>query len=707
VDQEAQSGPSLDSASDRDETVGVSSPQELLTGLQNGTIKPTWDNRKQLVALIGGWYADPGAGRIDALRGLGEWQLGRAYAWTEYELSDALWQACLTQGLNDLAYPLLVDAQASGHGWSKYFTSREKSVARQEAILTHFRGRALEFVLDSLFAHGTPSGVGQAEVLCSFLCRAGQPGLAFRICDEVVDFVRSLSADCPMRPVKWAAADRSDLSAMDILVGRLTSPEDNVKARAAFQLSRLSHECDEPADVIGKIIEDMRANDVEWLRYPHMLALHLIAEESPQDIAPHSSELREMWSEATILGRFLFDALCQLSGLPGQRIGPELERPELATVQATPEWFAQIMDNYRVLHQLPEDRHLLRAGVLARAFVYARNLGLDEDRILSLEGPTSRFSDFSQGTRCPADNMLGAILRTSYLRALAEVPRDVAPRDDDILFWALRTCPFDRSMARIDAGPRPDGMPEDSGPADTPASEVTTVQMPNWDQVLRLGGLQGQVLLGCNLNMWHGNASEETRVFAFMYETSGGALPSAGEVFHAIDGIIAVSGVTDMAELDRAGELGLLHALAPPLLLGDLSIVPVVGRMGLFSRRWFPVPSMFPPIVVLPGKRLMEELGICVFDGRLRYQGQAGEAVGTGFYWQDGMPSHIQAVHNVSAGFILQFGEEPVNRLLDRAGLRLGWVRRSERRFTKSLSDDKPQAETEFVLHGISAIILP
>jgi hypothetical protein len=609
--------------------------------------------------------------------------------------------------LGDLAYPLLVDAQASGYGWSTYFTSREKSVARQEAILRHFRGRAIEFVLDSLFSQGAPFGIWQTEVLCGFLCQAGQTELAFRICDEAVDFVRSLSADCPMPPVQWVAPPPAGPPVLELLIGRLTSPEDIVKARSAVQLSHLVGESRQPADLIGKIVADMRAQDIEWSRYPHMLALHRVAEEAPEAVAPHIPELREMWSEATILGRFLFDTLCRLLGQRSQMLGRQLERPETGVVETTPEWFTQIVDNYRVLYQLPDNRRTLQGVVLGRTFAHARDLGVGQDNILSLEGPTSHFSDFSRGTRCPADNQLGAILRTSYLKALAEVPCDVEPRGDGILFWALQACPFDRSMARIEMEPLPDWIPGDLGSGDSPAENVARVEMPNWDQVLRMPGPGGKVVLGCDLNVWRGNTSEETRVFAFMYETAGGALPGAGEVFHAMNQIIAVPGTTDVAELDRVGDLALLHRIELPMRFGHLRVFPIVGQMGLFTRRWFPIPSMFRPMVVLPAEELTEVLGHGVFDGRVRYRDRTGKEKGLGFYWQDGTPSRLHEVHNLSAGFVLQFDEGPVVALLGQTRLRLGWVRRTERRFTKSMRDDKPQAETEFAFHGVSATVLP
>ena len=171
--------------------------------------------------------------------------------------------------------------------------------------------------------------------------------------------------------------------------------------------------------------------------------------------------------------------------------------------------------------------------------------------------------------------------------------------------------------------------------------EVERVEMPNWDQVLRIHGPGGRVILGCDLNVWRGNTSEETRVFAFMYETDGGALPGAGEVFHAMNQIIAVSGTTEVAELDRVGELALLHHIGFPMRFGHLRVFPIVGHMGLFTRRWFPIPSMFRPIVVLPAEDLTELLGHGVFDGRIRYRDPTGQETGVGFYWQDGMPSRL------------------------------------------------------------------
>jgi len=705
--KEAQSSLPADRSLENHGVVDVSGPEQLLIALQNGTIRPSWDNREQLAALVRGWYSRPGASNTEALCGLARWQLGRAHHGSEYELSDAFWQACLTQGLNDLAYPLLVDAQASGHGWSTYFTSKEKSVARQEAILQHFRGRAIEFVLDSLFSQGAPFGIWQTEVLCGFLCQAGQTELAFRICDEVVDFVRSLSADCPMPPVPWVAPPPAGRPVLELLIGRLTSPEDIVKARSAIQLSHLVGESRQPADLIGKIVADMRAHDIEWLRYPHMLALHLVAEEEPGAVTPCIPELREVWSQATILGRFLFDTLCRLSGQQGQMLGQQHERPETATVQTAPEWFTQIVDNYRVLYQLPDKDQVIRAAVLARMFAHARDLGVNQDNILSLEGPISYFSDFSQGTQCPADNTLGAILRTSYLKALAEVPRDVEPRDDSILFWALKACPFDRSMARIKVEPLPIWIPADSGSGGSLSNEVASVELPNWEQILRMPGPGGMTVLGCDLNVWRGNASEETRVYAFMYETAGGALPNADEIFHALNKTVVVSGTTDMAEFDKVGNLTLLDHIKLPLRFSHLRVFPIVGQMGLFTRRWFPIPSMFRPVVVLPAEELTELLGQGVFDSRVRYRDRTGKETGFGFYWQDGIPSRLHGVHNLSAGFVLQFDEGPLHALLGQAHLRLGWVRRTERRFTNSLGDDKPRTEIEFALHGVSVIVLP
>ena len=708
ADEEMGNGPSTNRTSNGRQTVDFPDAEQLLVALQNGTLRQTWDNREQLAALVTGWYSRPGANSIEALRGLAAWQLERrAHAGIEYELSDALWQACLRQGLNELAYPLLVDAQASGHGWSTYFTSKEKSVARQEAILHHFGGRALDFVLDSLSAYGTRWGIWQTEVLCRFLCRAGHAELAFSICDEVVAFVRGLSADCPMPPTQWVAPAGADRHVADLLISRLTSPEDIGKASSAVQLSRLVSGPGQSAELLGRIVADMRDHSIEWTRYPHMLALHLVAEETPEAVAPHIPELREMWSEATILGRFLFDTLCRLSGQQGQALGPQLERPETRMVQIAPEWFAQIVDNYRVAYQLHGKGQAIEAAVLARTYAHARGLGLDQDNILTLEGPTTYFSSFSQGAQCPADNALGAILRTAYLRALAELPRDIVRRDEDILFWALKACPFDRSLARIEVAPPPDWIPGDPSSRGPLAGETAAAEMPNWDQVLRMPGLGGVVVLGCDQNTWRGNASEESRVYAFMYKAAGGALPNAGEVFDAIDKILVVSGTTDTAELDKVGETALLDDIELPMRFGNLSIVPLVGRMGVFSRRWFPIPSMFHPVVILPEEHLVEVLGDCMFDGRVRYRAQTGRETGTGFYWQDGIPSRLHGVHNVSGGFVLQFDQGPVSTLLGQAGLRLGWARRTERRFTKDLRDDSPRTETEFALHGVSSIVLP
>lgn len=672
-------------------------PAALFEMVESNSATRGLGRSERVAARIAQWFGTgAGPAERDLLRQVAQAWLDRGNDY-EADISDALWKACLDHGDRELAYLLLAAAQGQGRGWTRYWTSSEKSLARQNVILQHFPERALRFVLDSLARAGFRYGIGEPSLVVGFLARAGSRDIAARLATERVAFVESLFPHYPLRPCEWASAD-SLPRVWDVLLSRIHHPEACVRVSAAKEVVEVG----EPGRTAAELLAQLRAAAHDGACLGAWLALLLLLQKHPS-LPGVADALDPIRREGASFARMLASEGLELLGAEPE-LAPVPTQTDVAGAGALPKWFVDTIENSVISHRLDKWSATAREKVVAVMFAEATRLGLDQRRVLSLVQPVRSYTD-RDGGFVPHDSRLLELLLGCYSIAVDHA----APVDglDSSRVQAIATManPFDTTFASVVVRPRPEWVPEPEKLDRFYSGGVKAVSLVDWTRVLQ--GRDGSRLLSCDLTVRHAASAESTVILPFLYDWDGPDEPDARSVFRCLSEAWCARSSPSIAEYRNLVTHLCGESPGFPVPFGGLTVRGVVARHKSLVRRWHAVQGYFEPHLIMPGTPFSRGLQGPTVDADWSYSDENGMAVASGYFWQHERFGRIHHDLGMSGGFVLEATRGWLDAQLRRLGLRWAWVRQTKLRYSSRYGDEKGKEETSYHFHELSRLILP
>lgn len=626
-----------------------------------------------------------------------------AQAWIDHgddyeaDVSDALWKACLVHSDRERAFTLLAAAQAQGRGWTRYWTSSEKSQDRQNAVLQYFPERALRFVLDSLARAGFRYGIGEPSLVVGFLARAGLRDVAARLATERVAYVESLFPHFPLRPCEWATTD-SPPGVWDVLLSRLHHPEACVRVSAAKEVSDLG----DPGRAAAALLAQLGAAEHDGAYLGAWLALLLLLQKHPT-LPGLADALDDIRREGSALARMLSrECLVLLGTDPGLASIPS--RTGIATVGTPPGWFVETIENPAISHWLEGWSAPARARVVATMFAEATRLGLDQRRVLALVQPARSYLDRDEGF-VPHDSRLLELLLGCYSVAADQVAPVEGLDAGEVEAIAKMVVPFDVSFASVAVRPRPDWIPEPEKFNTFHPGRVQAVPLIDWNRVLE--GREGTRLLSCSLMVRHASSSESSVILPFLYDWNGLGEPDPRAVFICLNEAWCTRSSVSIAEYRDLDSQLLGECPAFPASIGGLVVRGVVASHRCQVRRWHALQAYFVPHLIMPCTPFSRGLQEPTVNAEWLYATEDGTDVAVGFFWQYERFGRIHHQLGLSGGFVLEAQRDWLDAQARRLGLRWAWVRETTLRYSNKYGDDSGKQESSYHFHKLSRLVLP
>jgi Cdc6-like AAA superfamily ATPase len=684
-------------SAETDDDGAPATPAALLEMVESNTATRGIGRSETIAARIADWFgAAAGPAERDLLLQIAQAWIDRGDDY-QADISDALWKACLDHGHRELAFSLLAVAQGQGRGWTRYWSSSEKSLDRQNAVLQTFPERALRFVLDSLARAGFRYGIGEPSLVVGFLARAGLRDIATRLATERVAFVESLFPHYPLRPCEWASTDL--LPGMwDVLSSRVHHPEACVRVSAANEVSEVG----DPGRAAAALLAQLRAAAHDGACLGAWLALLLLLQKHPS-LPGVADALDPIRRDGASFARMLAREGLELLGAEPV-LAPVPTQTDVAVAGAPPEWFVDTLERTAIWHRLDEWSATAREKVVAVMFAEATRLGLDQRRVWSLEQPVRSYTDRDVGF-VPHDSKLLELLLGCYSIAVDHAAPVDGLNSSRVQAIAKMANPFDTTFASVVVRPRPDWVPEPENLDRFYSGGVKAVPLVDWTRVL-LGRDRSRVL-SCNLRVRHAASAESTVILPFLYDWDGPDEPDPRSVFRCLSEACCVRSSPSIAEYRDLLTHMCWESPEFPVSFGGLTVRGVVARHRPRVRRWHAAQGYFEPHLIMPGTPFSRGSQGPILNAELSYSDEKGTAVANGYFWQHERFGRIHHDLGMSGGFVLEATRGWLDAQVHQLGLRLAWVRQTKLRYSSRYRDEKGKEETSYHFHELSRLILP
>jgi hypothetical protein len=294
------------------------------------------------------------------------------------------------------------------------------------------------------------------------------------------------------------------------------------------------------------------------------------------------------------------------------------------------------------------------------------------------------------------------ILDTAYHGTLASLVSQGAMPLNTALWHAFEGFPIDTSLARLKPNPRPAWLPapDNNGehltwPSAASGAISTLLRWPSQSDKVPLA-LRFQQVQADGKIAWN------TTALAFGYQSLG-SVPPAKEVWAELLKQLVISTRITTRALDYPEDF---HIETGIFRVGDLVVMPLVGRLHIPTGTWTPLAPLTETFVPLLGQSIY---GIIEPTGEtLTYADpESGTTVMRGSWWQHGVLSGMY-VNKISAsantGFVLHADAVFLANRFAESEWSLGWASHTENSIRQGYNDDEKISE-HYGLHNVSTPI--
>jgi hypothetical protein len=676
------------------------SAEELLENIANG--RSDWEWSSRIATTLQDWAAGQNTpSRADMLR-IADTLLADDTSWRNARIYDALQQILRRYGENERAFRALIAAQAAGSNWNSYFNEKRHSDARLEVVLSRYRNRLEEYIAASAVGNVTSYGaITITPRVVDALARGGKVELAAAITDDFVAFAHGLSGDLTLQKPAWAVGSEEAFDGLDLLLPRLGHLIPATRVRAACALADLAAQ---DARVPERVTLWLERESLEARQLSALMTLSLLARTAPASVARLLTRVREKLGQAGLATRWMFNELCRACHLPSMTLPPTWPVTQQIELQQSPGWFERLISHWPGVQGRVKSLTQSRPDFQTRLYHMATSLGLDKHLAEKANEAMLRNQNRGKYWQTFVQPPARDILDTAYQGVLASLVSQGVMRLANALWHAFEGFPIDTSLARLKPTPRPAWLPapDNNGtlltwPSAASGAISALLKWPTQDNEIPLALSFQQVQAD-------GKIAWTTTALAFRYQFLG-SVPPAREVWSELFKQLVMSTRITSHALDYPEEF---HTETNIFRVGDLVVMPLVGRLFIPAGTWTPLSHLTGTFVPLLGQDIYVELE--PGENPLTYvDPESDTTVMHGSWWQHGMLSGMY-VNKISAsantGFVLHANASFLSNRLAESEWSLGWASHTETSIRQEYSDNERISE-HYELHNVSTLIRP
>jgi hypothetical protein len=504
------------------------------------------------------------------------------------------------------AYPYLVRAHYTDHGWSHYFTSKEKAANRWQIVKQHYRDRWFDFIKDTA-TYEEPS-IDRLSILriVEYCLLMDQPQLAMSIMEKVVDtaldFVSPIVFPQPgWIPTKGNQPDTH--SSLVMLFTQLAWPSGLVRERACTAIANLLDNSQCSDIVLTYLLRWIAQQKLESMVTIGLLVLLRAQMLSSRFSLPPIEQINEAIKKPSLLSWQLLSVLYPNANLP---IDDVLIHSETPPGDFTPDsFFEKYATNFLppIYYEfwITEIEQRTRLPVRLQC-AYEWQCIIDETGTELSRNPLDFWQNRQEGKEhhVSVDTKMSEVYRSAYLRALAWTVTQKRMTQRDASFLAAQACPIDLELWQLNPTARPEWWPY--VPAKTDTEEIDTTIAELWKRIEQLWEQQWEesqkrfnedwILAEASGIVHRSSEIYDLEIYGLFQKCHGPVLPSNEEIVYWYQGmsdqdrnVIATScpshlhfsGILEKQSLDERVQV-----------FDDWSVAPAAGivRINGTTPRW-------------------------------------------------------------------------------------------------------------------------
>ncbi len=614
-----------------------------------------------------------------------------------------------------LAFELLCTAQTNDHGWSQYYTDKEKAESRWRFVKQKYPNRYVEFFQKSAGRFvPNPRGV-------EYFLLFDDSERAETITEASVGFAETLMADLSL-PIPIWFKEETDASVLDILLQRLVWPSPTVRERTATGLARLLSKSDNKKNIYGELLRWISRQKMETTVAIGLLPIvkAFSVAESPDDLSYiRIEDIANSVSVNSETVEKLFDEIALFAKTDKPAL-PAFQNIQLApTGYEASEFFLKHVQTFLAPVYMERAKEIEKNSF--RQFI--KHWAFIADKILTDAGVNADANQVHYYARSEHDEFLTGFstkiseaYRSAFLRVLQVFYANGNIQRDFYLEYAYATLPVDLSKWKILPNRAPEWWPRlatESAGGSGGTEKIVAIALK--EPIVKLTEQRdNMILVGAQGAIeppdgWKQGANplHSFRLISFGYQVRGVDLPTGDQVIKKIGYSPRIAVIPSMTSRpfnfleDKANHIPVREE---PIRIGDLLIHPIVAyEQDLVIGLWQFFRDYNPSLTL--NWKLGERLGIAIHENRWEMQEKDGKRLAVHYDWLEGLKERYYRDLPFPHGEYLMAEKDFIGKWLEQENLRLGYVLKTTYR-GKQYSYDEVKKYDEVGLINVSPIIV-
>lgn len=449
------------------------------------------------------------------------------------------------------AYLYLVRAHYTDHGWSHYFTSKEKAANRWQIVKQHYRDRWFDFIKDTV-TYGEPS-IDRLSILriVEYCLLMDQPQLATSIMEKVVDTALDFVSPIALPQPGWIPTNGNQLdthSSLVMLFTQLAWPSGLVRERACTAIADLLDNSQYLDIVLTYLLRWIARQKFESIVTIGLLVLLRAQMLSSRFSLPPIEQVDGAIKKPSLLSWQLLNALYPNTNLP---IDDVLIYSETPPEDFTPDsFFEKYATNFLppIYYEfwIKEIEQRTRLPVRLQC-TYEWQCIIDETGTELSRRPLDFWLSRQEGKEyhVSVDTEMSEVYRSAYLRALAWTVTQGKMTQRDASFLAAQACPIDLGLWQLNPTARPEPWPYVPARINTKKIDTTIAEL--WPQIERLWKQQWEerqkrfnkdwILAEASGIVHRSSEVYDLEIYGLFQKCHGPVLPSSEEIVYWYQGM--------------------------------------------------------------------------------------------------------------------------------------------------------------------------
>lgn len=618
------------------------------------------------------------------------------------EVLDALYPLAYKYDDRELAFDLLCQANDKNHGWDRYYTSKDKVIARWEFLKKYYPKRYGEFLSRTLAADDGFYFVMPIPRVVEFFVYFDDLKTAEAVTERAVVFATDLMANINLPPSEWLDKKTTDT---EVLLTRLGHPSPITRERTAAALVKLFSQTRS-----NKLLKEL----VGWINgqplESYALLGIIVLEEASRErsLQGHKVALPGLIKSIPAKSVVAYQLLSKLN--ERENLGLEINM-EVPSVPIPPGSYRTSAFFTKYISSFLSPVHLERANEIEnRTFrPFIRYWSYQAAQLMELTGAEEALNDVHyfagsnyQPKRVACAFRLSEVYRTSYLRTLHYFFQEGLMPEEIYLEYSFATLPIDFSFWQIRPSRVPDWWPEYIGEAadvykakeiiarkflnaqgDNVRLHATGVVKPkHWSQGSEDIGIE-LYAFGYKLKSARRNADETIAKEVIYRSPILLQFPGSGNEEESLNDMLAPIDITDSKSYE------------------EFEIQPLVGKLHPLSIaiwQWYRASHQ----ILMPLPNLLRGAKLDMQDDGFTHM-RGGTKIGTYAEWTQGIRETLKDDSMPPFGAYYDISKKHIDDFLKAKGLRLGYAYRIH---AKVGDHFKSELKTYYGLLDVSGIIV-